>query len=653
MGVNKNVGAKATDDYENRSAELGAAAGDLIFVFVTPRRWANADGWARARASEGVFKDVRALDADDLEGWLTSVPAVHHWISEHLGRHPKDAETLDTWWEKFAARTTPQLAPELFTAGRSAQADAVRGFIESGEGRLTVAAPWREDVLAFLAASSDSGRTALVVRSRDAWDRLLLSSPPSLLVADFEDPPLEEALRRGHQVIVVAAGERVAEKPKIQLARIGRSEAADALRAVGLDYDRAYRLAGLGRRSMPALIRRLARDPMRLRPPWARPPDADVLAPLALVGGWTASAEDRAAVADFVGRTWDETERLLRRWSRTDDPPFIESAREWHLASAEETVGVLLPAVTTADLDRWHELIQRVVLTVDPRLALPRDERRLARLRDGMPEAPSDVLRSALSDSAALLGVMGDEDLADGRTAEEHARLVVKAVLGAANEDSTALLWRSLSPLLPRLAEASPSEFLSAISDDIDSTPSSLAQMFEDGGDFSAMWGSSSHTGLLLALEVLCWSPEWLLEASRALAALCVIDPGGRLSNRPLESLRNVLIGWIRHTSAPREHVLEVISALCREFPDVGWRLLMGLWPETHGVAFPPSSPRFRDWAPDSRTVTVAQMQQHVSLLVEEAIELSRSLRTTNCSCSRQGVTRWPGTSVSRPRAGR
>lgn len=629
LGVNKDVKAKATEEYEKRRDEADESSRRLTFVFATPRRWAGAQAWADARSSEGVFADVRAMDADDIAGWLTSVPAVHYWISERLGRQPKDAETLSTWWRRFAARTSPPLAPELFLAGRDSEANAVHRFFESDDRALTVRAPWSGDVLGFLAASSqamtDRDLSILIVRTRDAWDRLVTSAPPTLLIADMEDPPLEEAHNRGHRVILVAHGDRVAENPKIELRRIGRPQATDVLRDAGVDSDRAYRYAGLGRRSMPALVRKLARDPLRARPPWGRAPDSDVLGPLALIGGWASSDEDRAAVAEYLGRDWDEAERVLRRWSRTEDPPFVESGTEWHLASAEETLSIFLPHLTAGDLERWHRLVRDVLGNVEPRLQLPRDERPFAGLRDDLPRVPSDVLKSALASSIALLGATEEDELADGRSAQEHARLAVRGLLVAANEDGTALVWRSLSPILPRLAEGAPGDFLGAVAADLESGSSVLTQLFEDGGDFSSMWSTSGHTGLLWALEVLCWSSEWIFDAARALAALCLIDPGGRLSNRPLASLRNVLVGWIRHTSAPRDDVLTVISSLCREFPDVGWSLLMELWPENHGVAFPPSSPRFRDWTPDSRNVTVAQLHEHVACLAGEAVTLAEA----------------------------
>ena len=83
FGTNKQPKTKADDDYQKRAEKVNGKS-DEIFVFATPRNWANAASWAEGRRREGVFASVEAYDAHRLEGWLQSVPAVHLWVSELL-----------------------------------------------------------------------------------------------------------------------------------------------------------------------------------------------------------------------------------------------------------------------------------------------------------------------------------------------------------------------------------------------------------------------------------------------------------------------------------------------------------------------------------------------------------------------------------------
>ena len=96
FGVGERTKEKADGDYEKRRDDSdGVVAAQSIFIFVTPRRWRGAAAWATERRAENVFADVRVLDGDNLEAWLQATPAVHHWISERLGRRPREAETLE------------------------------------------------------------------------------------------------------------------------------------------------------------------------------------------------------------------------------------------------------------------------------------------------------------------------------------------------------------------------------------------------------------------------------------------------------------------------------------------------------------------------------------------------------------------------------
>jgi hypothetical protein len=73
------------------------------------------------------------------------------------------------------------------------------------------------------------------------------------------------------------------------------------------------------------------------------------------------------------------------------------------------------------------------------------------------------------------------------------------------------------------------------------------------------------HTGLLWALEVLCWNRSLFPRAADALARLVRIDPGGRLGNRPIESLKNAMLGWVRHSGATVDDRMELLDGLLRQ----------------------------------------------------------------------------------------
>lgn len=632
FGVGAKPKTKADEDYRKRREDpAGAEPSTSIFVFATPRRWATAAKWASEKRGERFFADVRVLDADDLEGWLQQVPAVHHWISEQLGRRPQDAETLEQWWERFQSRTTPPLPAALFLAGRASESQRLSEFLAGQPQILAVQSTWRDDALAFVWATierlTDAGKCPqppLVVSSADVWNRLVAQSGRMTLLPLFDGADLAAARQAGHHVVICLGWEQVTNGDHISLPRVDRHEATDALEKGDLpESEDAYQLSALARRSLPALVRRLARNPAHARPPWAQPPDGSVLAILVLVGAWTVSEDDTAIIGQVTGKPWEEIEPLLLRWRPVDDPPFVRPGMQWHLASAQEAFALLHDLLSAADLARWEETAAAVLLERDPRLDLTPDERPMASLT-GATRKHSSILRRGLAQGIALLSTADDAPMSDGISGSDHARRLVGQILQEANEDTSGKVWASLADELTLLAEACPLAFLDAVHADLDRPEPVLRHMFQDHHGESALFSSSPHTGLLWALEVLCWSPEFLSEASRALARLAAVDPpGGRLSNRPKNSLAEIFVGWIRHTGASTKIKVEALGQITRETPDLAWELLLAIWPSSHATSSPPSSPRFRDWKPESRGVAVAEWAEFVKEIVRLAVALA------------------------------
>jgi len=633
IGVGQQPKRKADLDWANRRDAPDAR--EFCFVFVTPRRWRDGKVWAEARRAEGVFADVRVLDADDLEGWLQAVPHVHYWISEHLGRTPQHAQTIEQWWSRFSRQTKPRLPDAFFLAGRESATEKLDEFLAGGSDVITVQANWREDALAFIAAALGSLATergtvappAVVVTKSDPWHRLATSPVPIILIPLFGDSDVGTALDHGHRVVIpVGADAAVRGTTVIHLYPPHRERARKSLEEAGIAFDRAYELSALARRNMPSFVRALSRDQRRQRPDWAADADsARVLAPLVLAGAWTTREGDWGVVSELAGAGDETIERLLLHWRRSDDPPFVEPGEsQWHVVSREEVLMVLLDQLTTNDLSRWGRLAPEILLELNPVLDLKPEERMLAGVR-GISRNVSGVLRQGLAEGLAALASLEDESLAGNTTCQEAASHVVSAILTGAAADASGRTWQSLSDVLPRLAEAAPFEFLDAVLDDLDTASPLLRTMFQDDQSLSWMGSSSPHTGLLWALEVLCWSADYLGLASLALAKLQEIDPGGRLANRPLASLQSILVSWVRHTSAPLTVKVAAIEAICERVPAVGWQLVLALWPSTHASAMPPALPRYRDWQPDSRSVPVAEVVNLIDRLAAFAISLANA----------------------------
>lgn len=629
FGVDKNPTQKATTVYNDRA---GQGQTNKAFVFITPRRWGGKEAWAEERRRQKIFADVRVLDADDLEGWLKASPAARYWISEHLGLRPRDVQTLEDWWDRFSASTSPTLPSALFAAGRAAESEHLLTRLAGAPTLTVIESEWRQDCLAFLYASTHDAegqpsgevRSIIVVSTRETWNRILEQPGQATLIPLLDDADVSLALDRGHHVISVVDRATASRRGvDIQLPRADRPLAVEAFQSVGVEFRTADRLAALARRSLPALARHLSRNPRFQRPDWATGADAALLAPLVFVGTWTTSDHDTAAIERLTGRTWDVIEETALRLSRTTDPVLRRVGDTWMFASPEEAFLLLRDSVSQGAIQRWRSEVKNALLAPNPLVGLRPEERFTAQLRTSDAHC-SETLRRGLAEGLALMGAMGvDTRLDDGSSLSDLAAHVVRDLLRTANDDPTGRTWELMGRQLALLAEAAPDEFLEAVDEGLVGGDPVVLKLFQEDQEASLSLGPSSpHPALLWAIETVTWSEQHLLDGVRVLARLTELEPSGKSGNRAANSLAAILCGWVRNTTASLETRLQALDVTFEVSDDVGWQLIFDLWPSTRGWVMPPAAPRFRDdWRPTTSLLPMTEWAAFAQGLVDRAIE--------------------------------
>lgn len=146
-------------------------------------------------------------------------------------------------------------------------------------------------------------------------------------------------------------------------------------------------------------------------------------------------------------------------------------------------------------------------------------------------------------------------------------------------------LWCTLSNFLPSIAEASPNVFLQAVELSLSQDVPPIMEMFGETGDLFT--SRNYYTYLLWALENLLFSPDYFLKTILVLGRLSKLDPGGKLSNRPINTLIGVFIPWFRQTKVDFEGKRIALMKLIENEPSVAWNLLVKLMPNSHNHISP------------------------------------------------------------------
>lgn len=601
LGTDQKVKAKADTEYRKRSKDpVGVDPGRSTFVFVTPRRWAGREKWVQARQAEGLWHEVRAYDADNLDAWLETAPATHLWISILLGKHPEDAADLTSWWETWSEVTKPRLSPDLIVSARNETVDRIHHWVDGSPVPLALQADTREEALAFFAAAVerltedrrlDCISRAVVVSGASAWRQLATWETPLLLVPMFEDRGLvASAVRRGHHVLVPLGRGDAPSADTVEIPRLRRVAAKAALLDMGLSPARAEELATLARRSLMSLRRKLAIIRGVQQPRWASPDHASEHLPALLANSWNDSAEgDRKALSELARIPYDVLSRSLIRAAQQSDPPVRRVGSIWYLVSSEDAWSLLARFLTPEDLSAFERVVLRVLGEADTTNRSPGGRR-----GHGVAPGHSGELRKGLADTLALMGALSAPvRFADGSSV---GRIVRRVIAGLADDWRG---WAILGDVLPKLAEAAPDAFLHSV-ETLLGDQAAVRGLLSDHRDVHL--GGCVHSGLLWALETIAWSPEHLARAACALAALARMDPGGTWSNRPENSLREIFMLWHPQTSVDLKGRARVLDTIRQREPDVAWKLLCQLLPDSMVHAHSTAKPRWRAWAPDEES---------------------------------------------------
>ena len=615
------IAGKASDDYAKRTAKPGPLdPASSTYIFVTPRHWPQKHDWIKARRAEGAWRDVRVYDADDLVHWIELTPAVGQWLKTHLGKEPTGTRQIEEVWKEWSRATRWPLTEELVLSDRDEDAAEILRWLRREPTVLSIQATTTEEAIAFLHATLTMLPSEPAARYRarclavtGAAARALADAPaPLILVLTEPDPGLARSLNeRGHYVLQAYDDRPMARGDVRKLARPSRDGIAGALKDMGIPEPRARSLARDSFRNLAILRRLIPSAPGRL-PAWAEEPPPKALLAALLVGAWDDEIEaDRAKVAELAGDPYDRVTGMIARYVGDFDQPLRKVGSAWRVASPPDAWALLARHLTGADVERFERMADEVLGSLDPRFKMDPKDRWAASIHGVEPEY-SPFLRYGIGESLILLALQGSE-IRTVPDAHRRAGAIVRKLLQGAD----AQRWWSLSRNFRLLAEASPTEFLSAIEDSLDQNDPPIRALF--GTDDGGVFGTEHLSDLLWALETLAWSPELLSRVSLVLARLDAIDNApSRYRNRPGNTLREIYLLWRPQTFAPLDARLRVLKLMRKKEPAAAWKLMLALLPRSHDTAMPTATPRWRDFTVDDQeTATWAVIGRGANAITE------------------------------------
>lgn len=347
-----------------------------------------------------------------------------------------------------------------------------------------------------------------------------------------------------------------------------------------------------------------------------------------IVGAWNeANPADLEIIRKLANEEYNSWISKVREILHNPDSPLSLKNGRWQVKDRSDLWLLLASRIFDNTLDDFKQCVLAALSELDPQFELPPEERYAASYHGKKLEHSSDI-RKGMAESLALLGCQPDALINCSR---EKPAAVTILTLRELFENADWVLWGSLNPILPELAEAAPDEFLSAVESALQQEACPFDDLFsqEDNG----ITGRNYLTGLLWALESLAWDQQYLVRACVILGELDSHDPGGKWANRPLNSLTTILLPWLPQTAASIDKRKVTVQTLCREVPTTAWKLLISLLPNQHQTSSGSHKPSWRSLIPDDweKGVTQGEYWEQVSIYAELAVSMaSHDLKKLN-----------------------
>ena len=622
VGTRADFRSQANENYEKRSKDKESKETDkpkqkmdrsqITFAFATPLVWKDKQDWVDEKKAEGIWLDVILIDGADLQDWIETADAVNLQFAAELGLVPEEGlQTPDQAWGEWSHLSVPPSSEELVVAGRQEQEKEFVERLSSPPSTFTVRGDSPREACGFALASirriTDEDQRAnlyartIIVDNENTARRLshlknlvILLKQPLGQVSGFLSS-------RNCHVIVPEGNDARSMGNVLVLSRPTHREFSEALVRMRLSEEEAERTARACGRSVTILQRQCA--PANYdSPKWAEGQSVTLMIPALLAGRWNDRNEaDRTILCSLAGSSeYGTIEAQLQEFLVVDEPPLQKIGAMWTLTAPVDAFQLIAFRLTSTNLGRFKDAFREVFGRIDPKVEIPPDEWLSYDIKGE--KGHSGWLRSGMAETLLLIAERGsDARLNCIESPSVYAEEVVRDLPGL-NDD-----WRVLASLRDQyrvLIEAAPTPFLDSLERMLEAQPDDVRHLFAEGeGIFS---GSGMHTGILWGLEVLAWSPEYLPRVALILAKLSRIDPGGRMANRPINTMAEIFLWWDPGTNASNDQKIAVIDLVLDRDPGIGWILLTKLLPKTYGsISHPTAKPLWTDFGElpeDSRT---------------------------------------------------
>ncbi len=601
FGTSSDCKGKADDDYDKRKQNpIGFTPRDSVFIFVTPRLWTKKDEWILTKKAENHWKDVIVYDAVEIEQWLDNALSVSRWFAaqDGVGSYPFDGiMTADEFWEEWSIGAKGLvLLPESIISGREYEKNLLLSTLQGEPTIKGIKASTKNEAIAFIIASAKTFSPeetdrffskTLIVDTEGNFRGIRINTNNALnLIPRFDEvQPLYSAVAKGHHVLVPLGADDNFNQETITLPTIDRDGQIKSLIESGVLSENAEKFSRESGRNITILKKLLGFPHNKTK--WIEKENIREIIPALLLGRWNETfVGDIELIEKFSEQKYSDYLVILNKWKNFEESPIIQIGETWRLTSPLDLWTILSSQLTAKDFQNIQECFSLAFKSGNP--IIEPDDKNSFTAYFNKKSKYSNWSREGITQSLILVGRLNEVKIPNLNNPQNWVDNIILDLLNNASGE----IWISVEHELPLISESSPVSFIKAVNNSLAKEQPEIMDMFKEENGFIDK--ISHQSGLLWALENLAWFPEHLRDVSLILLKLSRLDPGGRLSNRPLNSLSEIFKPWHYQTLASYDERIDILKFITKQEKESGWSLLIGMLPEHNGIALPTHKMRWR-----------------------------------------------------------
>lgn len=631
FGTTKVKGKKANSDYEKRKQDtLGKNPVDTTYININAKKYRDKNKWVEEKKNERFWKDVKYIDAIDIEQWLELAPTVELWLAEKLRKPTLGIYTDEEYWKLWSENKSTIIAPEILLGdSRFNEIETVKSFLSNNENVLYIKSITTDEAVAFpLAVINQLNNIVdiktVVIDNRESFSKFTQTDKQLIIIVKFkiESIDLNGAVQNGHKLIIpLSLSDEATSSEKIQLPIVSRETFETGLKNMGINSEQARILTKNSGRNI-SVLKRLLKFDDTTKPKYLDGVEVKVkdIIPILLINRFSENLDgDKEIIQKLSGKSSEEYIQFLRILVTLEDSPVYYINGVWRLVSPTDAWLYFAKYVTKQDLTNFQDLCLEVLSEVLYKYTLLLENRGNLYQTSENRTKYSSKLREGICETLVVISVFGEKyELESISSISSYIDNIVQIIL-----EKDVLVWRSLSSNLVLLAEASPNIFLNNLERII--KDKSVSSFFElEKGFFTS---SNDLAPLLWCLDIIAWFPEHLMRVSKALCEIILISPESfPTSNTPLNNLRNIYRAWYPQTNANAEDRKKILEILIKKFPDILYGLLYSLAGNQHNTAFHTPRPKWRLFS-ELREIRVSQREVYYmrDFSISNIIEMSKN----------------------------